>query len=114
MQHYRRDANTAARHPGLNAVVNRCSASMQGPARRTTEEVVLPLTDAGFFCIFTPVRFGGYVADIRTANCAVHAQSWENTSLCVGWAVRDVVAHLAGHGDAVARRFRPGVRARTV
>jgi alkylation response protein AidB-like acyl-CoA dehydrogenase len=40
---------------------------MPRPARRTSEEVVLALTDAGFFRIFTPIRFGGYVADIRTA-----------------------------------------------
>src|SRR6202011_3417082 len=46
---------------------NRCSVSMPGPARRTSEEVVLALTDAGFFRIFTPMRFGGYVAEIRTA-----------------------------------------------
>jgi hypothetical protein len=46
-------------------------------------------------------------------HCAVHAPSWETTSLCVGWAVRDVVAHLAATATLSRVGFaREFVRAR--
>src|ERR1700688_4850329 len=80
---------------------------MPGPARRTAEEVVLALTDAGFFRIFTPIRFGGYVADIRTAAMPTApapgrwvdtqpSRRWRRSTLCSTCTARVVSPRKTG------------------
>jgi uncharacterized protein (TIGR03083 family) len=46
--------------------------------------------------------------DIRHLLAELTAAQWQQDSLCEGWSVRDLVAHLVGWDDVLLYRSRRG------